>query len=49
MYEIVFNHDNQNVLLMLLFEFKGIMCMYSLSVLAPEKVKQVPSKYILAR
>ncbi|KAH7518486.1 hypothetical protein FEM48_Zijuj09G0176500 [Ziziphus jujuba var. spinosa] len=32
-----------------LFEFKGILCKHSLSVLIKVQIKQVPEKYILAR
>lgn len=32
-----------------LFEFKGILCRHSLAILAQERVKEVPCKYILDR
>ena len=50
LYEVKFNRDNHEVSCQcLLFEFRGIMCRHSLSVLALERVKHVPMKYILAR
>ncbi|KAK7262593.1 hypothetical protein RJT34_30168 [Clitoria ternatea] len=49
-FEVVFDRDNHDVSCKcLLFEFKGIMCRHSLIVFAQERVKQVPSKYILPR
>lgn len=49
-FEVVFHRDNHDFSCKcLLFEFRGIMCRHSLIVFAQERVKQVPSKYILQR
>ncbi|XP_027362561.1 protein FAR-RED ELONGATED HYPOCOTYL 3-like [Abrus precatorius] len=49
-FEVIFNRESKDISCQcLLFEFRGIMCKHSLSVLEIERVKQVPSKYILNR
>ncbi|KAK7312397.1 hypothetical protein VNO77_36222 [Canavalia gladiata] len=49
-FEVIFHRDNHDVSCKcFLFEFRGIMCRHSLVVFAQERVKQVPSKYILPR
>ncbi|KAK7404482.1 hypothetical protein VNO78_05409 [Psophocarpus tetragonolobus] len=49
-FEVVFHRDNHDFICKcLLFEFRGIICRHSLVVFAQERVKQVPSKYILPR
>ena len=49
-FKVTFNRDNHDVSCQcLLFEFRGIMCRHSLSVFTQERVKCVPSKYIVAR
>ena len=49
-FEVIFNRDHHDVSCKCsMFEFKGIMCRHSLIVLAQERVKEVPSKYILPR
>ncbi|XP_027337187.1 protein FAR-RED ELONGATED HYPOCOTYL 3-like [Abrus precatorius] len=49
-FEVIFNRKSKDISCQcLLFEFRGIMCRHFLSVLGIERVKQVPSKYILSR
>lgn len=49
-FRVNFNREDRDVSCScLLFEFKGIMCRHSLLVLAQERVKNVPSKFILPR
>ncbi|XP_027343067.1 protein FAR-RED ELONGATED HYPOCOTYL 3-like [Abrus precatorius] len=49
-FEVIFNRRSKDISCQcLLFEFRGIMCKHSLSVLGIKRVKQVPSKYILSR
>lgn len=47
---VVFNRDNHDIRCKcLLFEFHGFMCRHSLVMLGIERVKEMPSKYILLR
>ncbi|KAK7255914.1 hypothetical protein RIF29_29342 [Crotalaria pallida] len=48
--DVAFNRDNHDISCQcFLFEFRGIMCRHSLSVLSLERVERVSSKYILTR
>ncbi|XP_057430023.1 protein FAR-RED IMPAIRED RESPONSE 1-like [Lotus japonicus] len=49
-FKVIFNWDGYDIsCTCLLFPFKGIMCRHSFLVLANERVKQIPSKYVLDR
>ncbi|XP_057418776.1 protein FAR-RED IMPAIRED RESPONSE 1-like [Lotus japonicus] len=49
-FHVIFNRDTHDLsCTCLLFEFKGIMCRHSFIIFAKERVKQIPSKYILDR
>ncbi|XP_027364463.1 protein FAR-RED IMPAIRED RESPONSE 1-like [Abrus precatorius] len=49
-FEVIFNRESKDISCQcLLFEFRGIMCRHSLSVLGIERVKQISSKYIFSR
>ncbi|KAK7382127.1 hypothetical protein VNO80_00841 [Phaseolus coccineus] len=50
LYIVCYDRDNHNVNCnCLLFEFRGILCRHCLVVLAQERQKQVPAKYVLMR
>ncbi|XP_057440803.1 protein FAR1-RELATED SEQUENCE 5-like [Lotus japonicus] len=49
-FRVVFNRNDHDIkCTCLLFQFRGIICRHSLQVLAQERVKQVPSRYLLPR
>ncbi|KAK7345047.1 hypothetical protein VNO77_15422 [Canavalia gladiata] len=50
MFKVSFDRVNYEVKCICnMFEFRGILCRHSLAILSQERVKEIPSKYILER